>query len=96
MGMIRVQPDAVQGHADRYREVLARLEHARGDLLGIIDQCEVALGSHVQDTVRELRWSAAHALDVLGHDHRQVQAGLAAVADCYRQLDQALSVETFR
>jgi hypothetical protein len=90
MTRIQVQPDRLHVHADAYARVVARVERTRDELLATIARCEHALGREVQDTMTELRWSLQHGLDVLAHDHRQVQAGLAAVSGCYRELDQGL------
>lgn len=83
-------PDAVRDQAGRYGDVVARVESAGDELLRTLQYCEAALGCEVQDTMAELCWSARHGLAVLAHDHRQIQAGLTAVGECYRQLDLAL------
>jgi hypothetical protein len=90
VSQIRVQPDVVRSQAGRYGDVVARVGSARDELLLVLASCEGALGREVQETMRELRWSVQHGLDVLEHDHRQLQAGLQAVAECFRELDEGL------
>ena len=90
MTTIRLLPDAVLDQAGRYREVVARVESAADELLRTLQSCEAALGREVQDTMAELCWSARHGLAVLAHDHGQIQAGLTAVGECFRQLDHGL------
>lgn len=90
MTTIRLQPDALHHDALRYGDVVARVERARDELLATLGVCEGALGAGVHATFAELRSSLRHGLDVLVEDHRQLQAGVDAVADCFSELDRAL------
>ena len=90
MTTIRLQPDALHHDALRYGDVVARVERARDELLATLGVCEGALGAGVHGTLAELRSALRHGLDVLAEDHRQLQAGVAAVADCFGELDRAL------
>lgn len=90
MSTIDLAPDLLAGQSQRYAGIVHRLEGARDELLGTLQQCEGALGGQVQDVMADLRASVAHGLDVLVHDHRQVQVGLAAVAATFEQLDRGL------
>lgn len=87
---IRLQPDALHHDGLRYGDVVARVERARDELLATLGVCESALGAGVLDTLAELRSSLWRGLDVLVADHRQLRGGVAAVADCFGELDRAL------
>ena len=90
MASIRVAPDRVAAQAARYDGVVRRVERAADELLADLARCSPALGREVAGPLSELRASVAHGLDVLASDHRQVAAGLAAVAACFRELDEGL------
>ena len=87
---IVVQPDLLAAHAAAYGGVVARVEAAREALLAVLAASQGALGGPGQGATAELRLAVQHGFDVLVHDHRQLQAGLAAVASCVRELDQGL------
>ena len=90
MSSIRIRPDELSLHAGAYAGVVAGVEAARDELLAVLAASQGALGGAGQGATAELRSAVQHGFDVLVHDHRQVQAGLAAVASCVRELDRGL------
>lgn len=91
MTTLRLCPDSLQDQALRYGGLVARVEGAREQLLALLGTCAAGLTGEPAAAVAALRSGAAHGLDVLAHDHRQLQVGLAAVAGCVRELDHALA-----
>ena len=90
MSTIRIRPDELSLHAGAYAGVVAGVEAARDELLAVLAASQGALGGAGQGATAELRSAVQHGFDVLVHDHRQVQVGLAAVASCMRELDRGL------
>ena len=91
MHTLRIETGGVAEAAGQYGDVVARVERARHSLLLTLVACEGSLGAAVQDTMVDLRAAVGHGLEVLAHDHRQVQTGLAAVSECYAQLERSLT-----
>ncbi len=90
MSTIRIRPDELSLHAGAYAGVVASVEAARDELLAVLGASQGALGRAGQGAAAELRSAVQHGFDVLVHDHRQLQTGLAAVASCVRELDRGL------
>lgn len=90
MTTLRLEPDALQDLAGRYSRLVTRVAGAREELLAVLARCEPGLSGEPAAALAALRAGAASGLEVLVHDHRQLQVGLAAVAGSVRELDHAL------